>query len=881
MDLNYYNKYIKYKNKYLGLKKKIELSGGNDNNLLIEYYFENFNIENENQHYIDLDDIIFNEINSTNSNPKTVLYKEPRLKKVLEASATNIINEILIKPITPSSSSSSSSSSRLLDYFFKYYHEYFDEIIKDGDENYHCPIIFKGGNLIKYYIIDAYKKKNIQSNFSSSEQVNLANYLSETLHICLDYSTILNTYSDFDFVCYCIPKNSENDLEIETYNDVIQRLIRQTHLMRINLINMLKTKHLIRQYILECISQNEELLNRLNFFYFLQKIHKRGDNIDVENLIQEIYDYLCNNNKEQITFNYNLYPDFIIKNTIEGGGKRDEEGEEEEEGRRKKRGMSTQNIINSNKQKRQRKVIYISDEEDILDQINNLFGYEYIDVYNYIFAIQGNNTYIEDTINILEKIKILKEEEEPNIFATEYKNIIGLSYNNIILTPTTDFDLIRLKLSFSAMNRDLEKQIITSELFDLSVIRPRHAQFHSSKQKYHDHYGLTNINRLNEDLNIINHQINNDDGTIINKNLLVFSISATLSDIINILFKQDIYPWEDQKYKKRLTRLGILLVLNINEIKSKQEIYEAEKKEEMKVEGEEVVEEAEEKGGEEVVEEAEKKEEMKVEGEEVGEFLSLLRTNKSYKDYILGLDVSSIINNLLCLKNTINILLLGNEDNPKSQHHHRFRITSDRLNKFLNQCSGLHPTENSLFSYQFVTKDITTNNYKLKKNYKLKDLIQDLIDNQQDILMNIYHYNYIYNYILMLYINIYISYNYFWTKEQTRNPSIIDEYEIISNDYNNFLRGLRKSISVAIIFLLDNNKPIDLELLTHCNDLTANYEQKANTGEDITDIDEELNNLFQAFLPEQNKSNVGIMRSYSDTVNEVSTRLEEISNHNT
>jgi len=144
------------------------------------------------------------------------------------------------------------------------------------------------------------------------------------------------------------------------------------------------------------------------------------------------------------------------------------------------------------------------------------------------------------------------------LYKLSEQSSMNISFNNTIITSTgTDFDLFRIKLKFNA-NNNYKKDKFSSELFDLSVLRPSDA----SRVNFCDH--------INENTNIItfNDHLNQP------LSLRIYSIIYTLKDLLLILFSTNqpyntIFLWSDKKYDKRIVRLGFLYASYLDELKHK------------------------------------------------------------------------------------------------------------------------------------------------------------------------------------------------------------------------------------------------------------------------------------------------------------------------
>ena len=127
---------------------------------------------------------------------------------------------------------------------------------------------------------------------------------------------------------------------------------------------------------------------------------------------------------------------------------------------------------------------------------------------------------------------------------------LAISFNNTVLTNNQDFDLFRIKVAFD-VNNNYNQMIFLSEFFDLSVLRCNDIR----NQHMNDHF--------NQYTEIINTQ--NTAG--INFSIRAYSVYYLLLDILGVMFEQNnMYPWHDKKYEKRVIRLSFLINMYIDEM---------------------------------------------------------------------------------------------------------------------------------------------------------------------------------------------------------------------------------------------------------------------------------------------------------------------------
>jgi hypothetical protein len=120
-----------------------------------------------------------------------------------------------------------------------------------------------------------------------------------------------------------------------------------------------------------------------------------------------------------------------------------------------------------------------------------------------------------------------------------------ISNNNEIYSQDTyiEFGLVRLMINFVVVYKNNGKYGITngpSELFDLSIGRP----------------GDKSYNVYRKDT-LTTYQFEYDEG--MKDEIFIPKLETTILDLVNILFFPQTFPWEDEKYEKRLYRLLILV----------------------------------------------------------------------------------------------------------------------------------------------------------------------------------------------------------------------------------------------------------------------------------------------------------------------------------
>jgi len=147
--------------------------------------------------------------------------------------------------------------------------------------------------------------------------------------------------------------------------------------------------------------------------------------------------------------------------------------------------------------------------------------------------------YIQPPLFKIDFTKYMKELIHKNKILEYY-----ISNNNQISSEGyVDFSLVRLMINFVVIYQRHGKYGITngpSELFDLSIGRPRDKSYNLYKKDALTLYRFEYENGLEDQI-------------------LIPKIETTILDLINILFFYNVFPWEDEKYEKRLYRLMILI----------------------------------------------------------------------------------------------------------------------------------------------------------------------------------------------------------------------------------------------------------------------------------------------------------------------------------
>ena len=167
----------------------------------------------------------------------------------------------------------------------------------------------------------------------------------------------------------------------------------------------------------------------------------------------------------------------------------------------------------------------------------------------------------------------------------EYHNA-GFIYNSINTTLRiqklhnfNNFNLARSKVNFvikTDRNGQNEEHKIAGELIDVSIskrdddsladyFRNYATAFNDYNLSYYKNYGFSHtlFNQFSEELKtslVIEEANKNFIDSFVFK---AFSYKYCVKDLVRILFKDSSYPWEDQKYKKRIGRLIYLILIDL------------------------------------------------------------------------------------------------------------------------------------------------------------------------------------------------------------------------------------------------------------------------------------------------------------------------------
>ncbi len=143
---------------------------------------------------------------------------------------------------------------------------------------------------------------------------------------------------------------------------------------------------------------------------------------------------------------------------------------------------------------------------------------------NDILIYEKNNSSISFIYNIIN-------------FALEFYDISG----NII-----NFNLLRTKINFLLNN----KENVSGELIDISLPTKKdiHMKYFKTSEKFNKFIDENIIKVKNKEFNF---------------NYYIININYIIEDLYGILFIKYIFPWEDEKYEKRLARMLYFIFLNM------------------------------------------------------------------------------------------------------------------------------------------------------------------------------------------------------------------------------------------------------------------------------------------------------------------------------
>jgi hypothetical protein len=132
-----------------------------------------------------------------------------------------------------------------------------------------------------------------------------------------------------------------------------------------------------------------------------------------------------------------------------------------------------------------------------------------------------------------------------------------VTINYTIKTNRSDFDLYRIKIMFG-VNNNYNRCDFTSELFDLTIIRPIVPNDTGPyKETVNNFY-----KNINEYTKLIKTSYNGQEFYV-----RAYSLLYTLKDLVILLFDdKSLFPWSDKKYNKRIVRLGFMYAGYIDDL---------------------------------------------------------------------------------------------------------------------------------------------------------------------------------------------------------------------------------------------------------------------------------------------------------------------------
>jgi len=152
---------------------------------------------------------------------------------------------------------------------------------------------------------------------------------------------------------------------------------------------------------------------------------------------------------------------------------------------------------------------------------------------------------------------IFKDRDNNNTLKNHY-----ITYNTVIKkirvngSITTDFDLMRSKFNIVINNPEIiyknqvpHEALIPSEFIDVSI--PRFED--GGRKEFFEHISSHNFYPVFLQL-----------GDNVNKRIFAYSPTEVLEDLVYVLTDQNsLEPWLDKKYKKRLIRMVVLIIMNL------------------------------------------------------------------------------------------------------------------------------------------------------------------------------------------------------------------------------------------------------------------------------------------------------------------------------
>lgn len=161
-------------------------------------------------------------------------------------------------------------------------------------------------------------------------------------------------------------------------------------------------------------------------------------------------------------------------------------------------------------------------------------------------VIDFNTLYEEEYVGYKNTLSVLKNIEQINIssFYISKNSAIKFKNNDIL----SDFDLIRLKMNYILNTRDKngkEKNIpVPSEVIDISIPKKTDDKVH--------HF----VDLAKDYLHLYTKEVNGVDFSF-----WAPSLDYMIHDVDDVLFIQREYPWYDSKYKKRIQRYLLCILV--------------------------------------------------------------------------------------------------------------------------------------------------------------------------------------------------------------------------------------------------------------------------------------------------------------------------------
>jgi hypothetical protein len=193
-------------------------------------------------------------------------------------------------------------------------------------------------------------------------------------------------------------------------------------------------------------------------------------------------------------------------------------------------------------------------------------------IYTKVERIPGKNysdTNFHQQISLVNNVtnsivhKVLDQQDDPNndrtdVYMLNENKRTKVTINYTIKSNRADFDLYRIKIMFD-VNNNYNRCKFASELFDLTIIRPI-VQNDTQLYKNTINNFYKNIDNYTE---LIQTSYNGQQFFV-----RAYSLLYTLKDLIVVLFDdKSLFPWTDNKYNKRIIRLGFLYAGYIDDLK--------------------------------------------------------------------------------------------------------------------------------------------------------------------------------------------------------------------------------------------------------------------------------------------------------------------------